>query len=87
MRAETVPVRIVLYGGEKWGALADFAKSHEIVGATMKPKKKDMSLPNGHQVRRYKLTGQVHWKIPVGVEAEVSGVAPGQPPRRRNRRA
>lgn len=87
MRAGNVPVRIVLIGGEKWGALTDFAKSHEIVGTKVNKKKKDMSLPNQHRVRRYIFTGQVHWKIPVGVEADVSGIAPGQLPRRRNRRA
>ena len=86
MRGGNVSVPIVLFGGEKWGVLTDLAKSHEIVGTTVN-KKKDMSLPNGHQVRRYKFTGQVHWKVPVGVEADVSGVAPGQPPRRRQRRA
>ena len=86
MRAGNVPVPVILFGGEKWGALTDWAKSHEIVGTKVK-KKKDMSLPNGHQVRRLIFTGQVHWKIPVGVEADVSGIAPGRPPRRFLRRA
>ena len=87
MRAGNVPVPIVLlFGSEKWGALANLAKSHEIVG-TKVIKKKDMSLPNRHQVRRYIFTGQVHWKIPAGVDADISGIAPGQPPRRKPRRA
>ena len=87
MRLEHVPIRIVKFGGEKWGALTDFAKIHEIVGTKMSRNKKDMSLPNGHQVRRYKFTGQVHWKIPAGVDADISGIAPGKPPRRKKRHA
>ncbi len=87
MRAGNVSVPVILFGGEKWGVLTDLAKSHEIVGTKVIKKKKDMSLPNGHQVRRRIFTGQVHWKIPVGVEADVSGIAPEQPPRRKIRRA
>ncbi len=86
MRAGKVPVPIVIFGGEKWGVLTYLARSHDIIGTKVN-KKKDMSLPNGHQVRRFIFTGQVHWKIPVGVEADVSGIAPERPPRRRNRRA
>lgn len=86
MRVQNVPVPVVFFGSEKWGVLTALAKSHEVVGTKVN-KKKDMSLPNGHQVRRYKFTGQVHWKIPVGVEADVSSIAPGKPPRRKKRRA
>ena len=86
MRASNVPVPIVLFGTKKWGALKYLAKSHEIVGTTVN-KKKDMSLPNRHQVRRYTFTGQVHWKIPVGVDVDVSDITPVQPPQRRKQRA
>ncbi len=85
MRAGNVPVPVILFGGEKWGALTALANSHEIVGTKVN-KKRDMSLPNGHQVRRLIFTGQVHWKIPAGIDADISGIAPGQPPRRRQNR-
>ncbi len=85
MRAGNVSVPTVLFGSEKWGALTALANSHEIVGTKVN-QKKDMSLPNRHRVRRYMFTGQVHWKIPAGIDVEISGIAPGQPPRRKTRR-
>jgi hypothetical protein len=79
-----VPIKVV--NGENWGDLASFSTSHEICGERVDPRK-DISFAGGHRVRLYKFTKNVHWKIPTGVELDISEVPPASaPPRRTQRR-
>ena len=64
-----VPIRVV--NGEEWGDLNALHLSHEIVGETVH-QAKDMSFSGGHRVRVYKFKKNVHWRIPVGVELDIS---------------
>jgi hypothetical protein len=48
------------------------------------------SFAGGHRVRLYRFKDNVHWRIPAGVELDISRVDPttgngaAQPPRRRH---
>jgi len=72
--------------GENWGDLAALAYSHEICGEKV-DERKDISFAGGHRVRLFKFTKNVHWKIPTGIELDISDVPPAStPPRRTQRR-
>jgi len=74
-------VPVVNFGGAHWGALSEFASSHDIVATSARIGKRISFLDN-HQVSQVKLKSMVHWKIPSGVEAEISAVPSGEAPRR-----
>jgi hypothetical protein len=79
-----IPVPVKIVNGERWGDLACFAPSHEICGEKV-DQRKDISFAGGHRVRLYKFTKSVHWKLPAGIELDISGVPPASPPRRGRR--
>jgi hypothetical protein len=78
-----LPIKLV--NRERWGDLGSLALSHEICGERV-DQRKDMSFAGGHRVRLYKFTKNVHWKIPTGVELDISEVPPSAPPRRKQKR-
>jgi hypothetical protein len=78
-----VPVKVVR--GENWGDLAALAHSHEICGEKVDARG-NFSFAGQHRVQLYKFTKNVHWKLPIGVELDISEVPPASPPRRRGRR-
>jgi hypothetical protein len=79
-----VPVPVKIVNGERWGDLACFAPSHEICGEKV-DQRKDINFAGGHRVRLYKFTKSVHWKLPTGIELDISEVPPAAPPRRGRR--
>ena len=78
-----IPVPVVNFKEDLWGALSEFSASHEIVGTSVRIAKKRIPFLGGHRVDRVKITSMVHWKIPAGVEADISAVPPSGTPRRR----
>jgi hypothetical protein len=57
-------------------------EQHEICGYSFN-QKKDISFAGGHRVRVFRAEGNVHWRIPQGVQLDISRVTP---PRRMPRR-
>ena len=78
-----IPVPVVKFKGDLWGALSEYSASHEIVATSVKITKKRIPFLDGHRVDRVKLTSMVHWKIPTGVDPDISAVPPSGTPRRR----
>lgn len=67
----SVPIKIV--DGEQWGELRALGLSHDICGERV-DKRKDLSFAGGHRVRLYTFKKNVHWKIPTGVELDITEV-------------
>ena len=80
-----IPVPVKIVNGERWGDLAALATSHEICAEKVNPKG-NISFAGQHRVRLYKFTKNVHWKIPTGVELDISEVLPASVPTRRGQR-
>lgn len=78
-----ISVPVVNYKGDPWGDLSLFSAAHEMVATSVKIAKRRISFLDNHQVNRITLKSMVHWKIPSGVEADISAVAPNSVPRRR----
>lgn len=76
----SVPVKTV--NGEQWGELSVYALAHEFCGEDVKMKKENFTFAGGHRVRLYSFKKNVHWKIPVGQELNISDVTPENAPRR-----
>lgn len=74
-----VSVPTVEFGGSLWGDLSVFGKDHDFC-ATRAKANRDMSFIGGHRVRSFTFKQMVHWKIPTGVELDISEV---DAPRRR----
>lgn len=70
-----LPVPLVEYGGQVWGDLGAFGRKHEFIATTVKEGKKRVTFLNQHNVGTVSLEKMVHWKIPTGVELDISGVA------------
>lgn len=70
-------------GSTRWGALAFLAEQHEICGETVRMKEEGHSLFGQHRVRLYTFKKNVYWKIPAGVEVDISNVNPASGPPRR----
>jgi hypothetical protein len=77
----SVPVKIVQ--GDRWGELNFFGNQHIISGERLSIKDQNYSFAGGHRVRLYLIKQNVHWKIPTGIQLDVSQVAPAEMPRRR----
>lgn len=71
-----IPVKEVR--GDKWGCLDRLCDDHEIVGYDFKLKNDQYSFAGGHRVRLYKVKGNVHFRVPIGVTFDISSV-PVQP--------
>jgi hypothetical protein len=79
-----VPIKMV--NGERWGDLAALSLSHEVCAESYFLVNQKYSFIGGHRVRLLRLRKNVHWRIPEGVELNISEVAPANPPRRRKNR-
>lgn len=82
----SLPVKLV--NNEKWAEISAHAPqwTHEICGEDVRPKDLAFSFAGGHRVRLYKFKKNVHWKIPTGVNLDISQVPPANPPRRQGGR-
>jgi hypothetical protein len=78
----TLPVKLVQ--NERWAELSVVAPtlSHEICGEKVIPKNEQRSFHGGHCLWVYSFKKCVHWRIPAGVDLDISQVAQAQPPRR-----
>ena len=78
---ETVKLPITKYQNEKWVHLSKIAPagSHWFVGEKFSMEE-NYSFHGQHRVRLIKLKNNVWWKIPVGVEVDISAVVPANPP-------
>lgn len=74
-----VRVPTVTVNGDTWGDLSVFGVTHEICGTEAR-QRKDISHKDGHRVRVYQFKKMVHWRLPGGVDLDISDV---NPPRRR----
>jgi hypothetical protein len=79
-----VPVKEIV--GARWGQLNALADKHEICAEEVRLKQENFSLAGGHRVRLYTFKKNVHWKIPDGVELDISGVAAEPTVRRRTQK-
>ena len=79
-----IEVPVVDHKGTLWGALTEYGAVHEFIGSKVVAKG-HMTFIGDHTVYKAKITNKVHWRIPPGVEADISEVAPGGTPRRRTR--
>lgn len=77
-----IPVKEV--NGERWGDLSSYALTHQFCGERV-DKKDDISFTGGHRVRLYSFKKNVHWKIPLGQELNISDVLPENALRRQGR--
>lgn len=75
-----IPIKIV--NGQRWGDLSVFGLNHEICAERGEKKDDAFSFAGGHRVRLFRFRKNVHWKIPDGIDLDISGVVPEQPPRR-----
>lgn len=84
-RVSSVRVPLKDFKSEKWGDLGALGHhTFEIIGEKVDKKNDKFSFLGGHRVRLYKFTKNVHFKIPAGIELDISAVTPGaHPPRRR----
>jgi hypothetical protein len=81
----TIPIKIVQ--GERWGELSAHGPTlTHVVCGEITSQGMDFSFAGGHRVRTFKLKKNVHWKIPVGIELDISRVPPAEPPRRQGKR-
>jgi hypothetical protein len=72
-------VPLIEFGGQVWGDLTVFGRKHELIATTVKPGGR-VSFLNQHGVGTVSLEKMVHWKIPSGVDLDISDV--GTPRRR-----
>ena len=77
-----IKVPIKEFKGDSWAQLNHFAVRHEICGERFDPQR-DYALWGGHRVRRYKVSHNVHWLIPKGIDVDISAVPPSDQPVRR----
>ena len=76
-----VPVRYV--NGERWARLSVFGERHDFCGEKIQIMKENFSFAGQHRVRLCVAKKNVHWKIPEGVQLNISEVNPSRlPPRR-----
>lgn len=76
-----IPIREVR--GEKWGALSYLGPNHEIVGEDVKCVNYRYSFAGNHRVQLYRFKKNVHWRLPKGVDLDISEVDKLRPRRRK----
>jgi hypothetical protein len=80
---EIVKIPVSEYNGIKWGALSYLDRTHEIIGEKFNCSNEKYSFRGQHRVRLYKVSGNVHFRIPLKAEFDISGVPkPDEAPRR-----
>jgi len=68
-----MPVQRV--NNDRWGQLSYFGSRHEFCCEEFRLKKENFSFAGEHRVRLYSAKGNVHWRIPQGVQLDISQVA------------
>lgn len=80
-KSVTIPIKVV--GGVQWADLSASAPTHThlICGETFN-QQKDLSFAGGHRVRVFAFKKSVHWRIPIGVDIDISDVPAADAPRK-----
>jgi hypothetical protein len=73
----TVPIRMI--NGVRWGNLAALSFSHDVCAESVSTVNEKYSFAGGHRVRLLRLKKNVHWRIPEGVDLNISDVPPAVP--------
>jgi hypothetical protein len=82
--ARTVSFPIVQVNNVSWAKLSVYAPSNtHIVCAENFKQQKDISFAGGHRVRVYGLKNNIHWRVPEGIDLDISNVGVPAAPRRR----
>lgn len=77
----SVPIKII--NSERWGELSALSLTHDICGEVVNLIDEKFTLAGGHRVRLYRFKKNVHWRVPQGIELDISAVAlPRSPPRK-----
>jgi hypothetical protein len=81
---KNVQIAVKKHDSAFWGDLTAVVGHHtvEVIAERFKCKNEKYSFTGGHRVRLFKLTKNVHFKIPTGRELDISAVRPGAAPRR-----
>jgi hypothetical protein len=77
--ADQISIPVKKVNGVSWADLGALALSHEICGESVRPINAQFSFAGGHRVRLYSFKKNVHWKVPVGQDVDISGVEPAGP--------
>ncbi len=73
-----VRVPILIHNGVRWGRLSFFGTRHEFCGEKIQIKNKPFTFTGEHRVQLCVAKKNVHWKIPEGVELNISEVTPAR---------
>jgi hypothetical protein len=82
MSTESLTIPVQRVNNDRWGRLSIYGSRHELCCEDIRLKKENFSFIGEHRVRLYIAKGNVHWRIPQGVELDISLVAPANPRRR-----
>lgn len=83
---EKVHVPIKYHDKAKWGALSAFGPIHEICCEDYWIINTQYSFVGGHRVRLLKIKSNVHWKIPLGTQLDITDVQIQAPIRKQKQR-
>jgi len=86
MATEFIKVPVKKVNSQPWGQLSVFGNRHEFCGEEIRLKDQSFSFAGGHRVRLYAARGNVHWRIPAGIQLDITQVESVNPPRRLPRR-
>lgn len=81
-RTVSLPTKVV--SQRLWAEVSSLGPSltYEVVGEVVHPVNDMYSFAGGHRVRLYRFKKNVHFRVPDGVEINISSVAPAEPARR-----
>lgn len=75
----SIPVPLKLYNNERWGALDGWGnRSIEIVAERFDQKDGNYTFIGGHRVRLFKISDNMHFKVPATLD--ITNVQPAQAP-------
>jgi hypothetical protein len=80
--AKTVTVPIKVVRGVEWADLSAMAPTHthQVCAEIVNPMK-DISFAGGHRVRLFGLKKSVHWRVPTGIDVDISAVPEAPEPK------
>lgn len=75
-------VPTIKYGGYNWACLNYLGDKHIVAAEKCKIDDNSYSFKGGHRVRLDRLEANVHWRLPSGIDLDITGVAVATPQRR-----
>ena len=83
LRMGKVTVPTIKHDGHDWGQLNYFGHAHIFAGEKVSTKDEKYSFVGGHRVRLYSIKANVHWRIPAGINVDITAVQPANVPQQR----